>query len=264
MKSTLFVFALFLLSSFFVFALFFWSSLSMADETLDKAVGICQAEAQYYGLSTGQAEKIVFPNEFNLRGTPSAYFIEYSDDLKAGVYWKSGKKEALEVSCQINKKPLSASYVKINGNEITTVASVLNNAEYLMKQVDELEIMAENLKEKLLISAAPTSAGPPKTAAPVDSILASVSGKLTQDQVNYLEGVVDQGLLKLKAEDNYAYVDPDFWSQMHYDFKQTFSAACALYFAMKRNNDLVYVTMYDLYSGKQLAKFTEYWGFEAY
>jgi hypothetical protein len=236
----------------------------MADETLDKAVGICQAEAQYYGLSTGQAEKIVFPNEFNLKDTPSAYFIEYSDDLKAGVYWKSGKIQAIEVSCQINKKPLTASNVKINGNQITTVASVLNNAEYLMKQVDELEIMAENLKEKLLISAAPTSAGPPKTAAPVNIKLASVSGKLTQEQINYLEGVVDQGLLKFEAEDNHAYVDSDFWSQMQYDFKQNFTAACAMYFAMKRKNDLVYVTMYDLYSGKELAKFTEYWGFEAY
>lgn len=254
MKSMLFVFTLFLLPSF-----------SMADETLDKAVGICQAETQYYGLSTGQAERLVFPNDFNLRDTPSAYFIEYSDDLKAGVYWKSdkNKKEAIDVSCQINKKPLTASYVKINGNQITTVASVLIKEEHLMKQVDELEIMAENLKEKLLISAAPTSAGPPKTAAPVDSKLASVSGKLTQEQVNYLEGVVDQGLLKLKAEDNHAYVDSDFWSQMQYDFKQTFTAACAMYFAMNRNNDLVYVTMYDLYSGKQLAKFTEYWGFEA-
>ena len=158
MKSMLFVFTLFLLPSF-----------SMADETLDRAVGICQAEAQYYGLSTGRAEKLVFPNDFNLRDTPSAYFIEYSDDLKAGVYWKSGEKEAIDVSCQINKKPLTASYVKINGNQITTVASVLIKAENLMKQVDELEIMAENLTEKLLISAAPTSAGPPKTAAPVDS-----------------------------------------------------------------------------------------------
>lgn len=253
MKSTLFVLTLFLLPSF-----------SMADETLDKAVGICQAEAHYYGLSTGRAEKLVFPNDFNLRDTPSAYFIEYSDDLKAGVYWKSGEKEAIDVSCQINKKPLTASYVMINGNQITTVASVQIKAENLMKQVDELEIMAENLTEKLLISAAPTSAGPPKTVAPADSKLASVSGKLTQEQVNYLEGVVDQGLLKLEAEDSHAYVDSQFWSQMQYDFKQTFTAACAMYFAMKRNNDLVYVTMYDLYSGKKLAKFTEYWGFEAY
>ena len=79
-----------------------------------------------------------------------------------------------------------------------------------------------------------------------------------------MEGVVDQGLLKLEAEDSHAYVDSQFWSQMQYDFKQTFTAACAMYFAMKRNNDLVYVTMYDLYSGKKLAKFTEYWGFEAY
>ena len=252
MKSTLFVFTLFLLSSF-----------SIADETLDKAVGICQAEIQYYGLSTGRAEKIVFPNDFNLRDTPSAYFIEYSDDLKAGVYWKSGKIQAIEVSCQINKKPLAASYVKINGDQITTVASALNKTEYLTKQVDELEIMAENLKEKLLISAAPTGAGPPMTAAPVDTKLASVSGKLTQEQVNYLESFVDQGLLKLKAKDNQAYVDSHFWSQMQYDSKQTFTAACAMYFAMKRNNDLVYVTMSDLYSGKQLAKFTEYWGFEA-
>jgi hypothetical protein len=236
----------------------------MADETLEKAVGICQAEAQYYGLSTGQAEKLVFPNDFNLRDTPSAYFIEYSDDLKAGVYWRSGKKEAIDVSCQINKKPLTASYVMINGNQITTVASVLINQEHLMKQVDELENMAENLTEKLLISAAPTSAGPPKMAAPVDIKQASVSGKLTQEQVNYLEGVVDQGLLKFEAEDNHAYVDSDFWSQMQYDFKQNFTAACAMYFTMKRNNDLAYVTMYDLYSGKKLAKFTEFWGFEAY
>ena len=111
---------------------------ALADEKLDKALGLCQAEVQYFGLTTGKVNKVVFPNNFHLKDMPNSYFIEYRDDLKAGAHLKSGKKQALDVRCHIQKGVLNAFYVKINGRRIDTFDSINREMEYVKREIDYL------------------------------------------------------------------------------------------------------------------------------
>lgn len=93
---------------------------ALSDETLDEALGLCHTEVQFFSLNTGKVNKVVFPNDFHLKEMPSSFIIEYRDDLKAGAYLHSGKKQALDVRCHIQKGTSHAFYVKINGKNIDT------------------------------------------------------------------------------------------------------------------------------------------------
>ena len=93
---------------------------ALADEKPDKALRLCQAEVQYFSLNTGKVNKVVFPSDVHLKDMPISFIIEYRDELKAGAYLKSGKKQALDVRCHIQKGTLNVFYVKINGKQIDT------------------------------------------------------------------------------------------------------------------------------------------------
>ena len=135
---------------------------SVADENLDKAVGLCKAEVQYFSLATGKVDKVVFPNDLYLNEMPNAYFIEYRDDLKAGAYMKSGKKKALDVRCHIQKRSLNAFYVKINNKEIDTMNDLYRKIEYVNRELDALgsTVVEEQRKTTSTSSSEQTTSSP--------------------------------------------------------------------------------------------------------
>jgi hypothetical protein len=126
-----------------VMAVLLSSSVALANEKLEKAIGLCQAEVQYFSLTTGKVKKVVFPNEFHLKDMPNSFFIEYRDDLKAGAYLKWGKIQAIDVRCHIQKGSLSAFYVKINGKQIDTLNSISKKMEYVKRENTYLRPVAD-------------------------------------------------------------------------------------------------------------------------
>ena len=87
---------------------------------------------------------------------------------------------------------------------------------------------------------------------------------LTDGQIEFIQNLVLQGLLKLKPELNKAYIDPTLWASMDIDLKGDFTCALAIYCCNQKGTDLYWIDIYDLYSGKKLAKYSESWGFKVY
>ena len=59
-----------------------------------------------------------------------------------------------------------------------------------------------------------------------------------------------------------AYVNPAVWKNLDIRKKGEFSRTLALYSGAKRGDNLNWVEIYDNYSGKRLAKYSENWGFK--
>lgn len=126
-------------STLLLAVLLLWPLVALGDEELDKALGLCQAEVQYFSLSTGKVTKVVFPNEYHLKDMPNSFFIDYRDDLKAGAYLTWGKIQPLEVRCHIQKGSLHVFYVKIDGKILDTVNSIYRQIEYLRSDTARLK-----------------------------------------------------------------------------------------------------------------------------
>jgi hypothetical protein len=77
------------------------------------------------------------------------------------------------------------------------------------------------------------------------------------------ELLIENGFLRIEAENNKAYVDQGYWNHLMIDEKKGFTFGLAIYCGNQRGNELYYVTLYDLYSGKKLAKYNT-WGFDVY
>ena len=60
------------------------------------------------------------------------------------------------------------------------------------------------------------------------------------------------------------YVDRGLWDSMPYQTKDDFCATLAIACAEKRDVDLYWVDVYDLHSGKKLAKWSKNWGLKVY
>jgi hypothetical protein len=87
---------------------------------------------------------------------------------------------------------------------------------------------------------------------------------LTQEQTDILIKLEKDGYIVLEPQNNTVYIDPSLWSTMDYKLKEDMGASFAIYCATKRNDDLIYVTIYDKMSGKKLAKYSNSWGFTVY
>ncbi len=88
--------------------------------------------------------------------------------------------------------------------------------------------------------------------------------ELTKDQIAFLDKLVKQGLLVLKPELNQAYINPDLWAQMNIMQKEDISAAIAIYCGNVKGTNLYWAEIFDLMSGKKLAKYSKAWGFKVY
>jgi len=83
---------------------------------------------------------------------------------------------------------------------------------------------------------------------------------LTEGQEAFLQKLVNQGYLKLKPELNTAYIDPSLWRDMNIDLKTDVAFVLAVYCTNYKGSSTYWVEIFDLYSGKKLAKFSETWG----
>ena len=88
--------------------------------------------------------------------------------------------------------------------------------------------------------------------------------KLTENQIAFLQKLVDQNYLKLKPELNKAYIDSSLWNSMDIDLKEDFAASLAIYCGNVKKTDIYWVEIYDLYSGKKIAKYSQTWGLKVY
>jgi hypothetical protein len=88
--------------------------------------------------------------------------------------------------------------------------------------------------------------------------------ELTEGQVNLLSKLQNQGLLSIDPNLNKAFIDPGLWHSMKYSVKEDFAATLAIYCGNKKGTQLYWVDVYDQYSGKKLAKYSQSWGFKVY
>jgi hypothetical protein len=88
--------------------------------------------------------------------------------------------------------------------------------------------------------------------------------ELTAGQVNLLSKLQNQGLLSIEPNLNKASIDPSLWHSMKYSVKEGFAASLAIYCGNKKGTQLYWVDIYDQYSGKKLAKYSQSWGFRVY
>ena len=83
---------------------------------------------------------------------------------------------------------------------------------------------------------------------------------LTRDQIEFLQELVDENYLILKPELNQAYIDTDLWRGMDINIKNDFGAVLAIYCTNQKGTDIYWVEIFDMYSGRKLAKWSETWG----
>ena len=85
---------------------------------------------------------------------------------------------------------------------------------------------------------------------------------LSQSQIDKMTELIDQGMIAFEIELNKVYIKPALWLAMDYKLKEDMTAAMAMYCAMKKGNDLIFVDVYDKQSGKKIAKYSQLWGYE--
>jgi len=87
---------------------------------------------------------------------------------------------------------------------------------------------------------------------------------LSSQQYNLIKKLESQGYLKINAQLNRVEIETALWNNMIYQNKNDFSAGLAIYVGNKKGTKLYWVEIYDLYSGKKLAKYSQSWGFKVY
>ena len=88
--------------------------------------------------------------------------------------------------------------------------------------------------------------------------------ELTQGQINLLSKLQNQQLISIEPKLNRAYIDSGLWRSMKYKLKEDFAATLAIYCGNKKGTYLYWVEIYDQYSGKKVAKYSQNWGFKVY
>ncbi len=79
--------------------------------------------------------------------------------------------------------------------------------------------------------------------------------ELNKDQIETLKNYESQGFLVLKPDLYTAYIHPDLWAQITIMQKENLSIAIAIYCGNEIGDYEYYMKIYDLMSGKILAKY---------
>jgi len=87
---------------------------------------------------------------------------------------------------------------------------------------------------------------------------------LTKNQLDLLSQLQNQGVVSVEPNLNKVLIDPGLWRNMKFSVKKNFAATMAIYCGNKKGTHLYWVKIYDLYSGKKLAKYSQSWGFKVY
>ncbi len=85
---------------------------------------------------------------------------------------------------------------------------------------------------------------------------------LTSQQRALITQLENQGLIQMKC--GKVYIDRSLWNSMTYQTKDDFCATLAIACAERRHVDVYWVDVYDLHSGKKLAKWSRNWDFKVY
>ena len=85
---------------------------------------------------------------------------------------------------------------------------------------------------------------------------------LTSGQRQMLANLESKGLIQCRC--GKVFIDKGLWNSMNYQLKDDFCATLAIACAERRNVDVYWVEVYDLHSGKKLAKWSKNWGFKVY
>jgi len=85
---------------------------------------------------------------------------------------------------------------------------------------------------------------------------------LTTEQIESIENLISEGILRLELPLNRAYIDPIGWNYIDYKEKENLARALSIYVG-NRSDNLYWVEIYDKQSGKKLAKYSS-WGFKVY
>jgi len=88
--------------------------------------------------------------------------------------------------------------------------------------------------------------------------------KLNEEQIKLINELVEEKYLILEPTLNTAYIHPVLWNQLDIKAKQNFAASLAIYCENVKKSNTFWVEIYDMYSGKKLAKYSENWGFKVY
>ena len=87
---------------------------------------------------------------------------------------------------------------------------------------------------------------------------------LTKKQLELLSALQSQGVVSIEPNLNRVLIDPGLWYNMKYSIKKDFAASLAVYCGNQKGTQLYWVEIYDMYSGKRLAKFSRSLGFKVY
>lgn len=88
------------------------------------------------------------------------------------------------------------------------------------------------------------------------------SVKLTQSQIDGMVSLEEKGFIVFEISLNRVYIKPALWTEMDYKLKEDMTVSFAIYCAMKKGSDTIYIDVYDKQSGKKIAKYSQLWGYE--
>jgi len=87
---------------------------------------------------------------------------------------------------------------------------------------------------------------------------------LTDGQEKSLATMLASGWLKIKARENRAEVSQVVWRSFDYDAKEGLCYCLAVKCGNDKGTQLYWVDVYDIDTGKKLAKYSRSWGFKVY
>lgn len=104
----------------------------------------------------------------------------------------------------------------------------------------------------------------PSTRTPARTTSRQTAAPTAEDEKMLKEMLDSKLVVKIDASLNEAWVNPMTWTTMTYDNKKQLGWFLAQYCGKKKGTGLNWVEIYDNYSGKKLAKYSESWGFTVY
>ena len=93
----------------------------------------------------------------------------------------------------------------------------------------------------------------------------SASTALTAEEEKMMRELIETNFVdRINPQMNEAWVNPLSWASLKYEDKKHLGFFLAKYCGKKKGTNLNWVEIYDVYSGKKLAKYSESWGFKVY
>lgn len=102
------------------------------------------------------------------------------------------------------------------------------------------------------------------SSTPSKQISRQVKAITTEDETMLKEMLDSKLIEKIDPSLNQAWVNPVTWATMKYENKKQLGWFLAQYCGKKKGTGLIWVEIFDVYSGKKLAKYSESLGFKVF